>query len=507
MEFESEMMETKLQRLATLLHEVVDLRFAQALLGWDQQTNMPRGGAVDRSNQLATLASIEHEKFTSEEMGKLLEDLLPYAGQLDPESTEARLIWHTHKEYQKSTRVTQEWVTGFTRAAAMAQSAWEQAREASDFSIFRPHLEGLVELRRQYAAFFAPYEHIYDPLLDISERGIKTSEVQAIFSWLRPRQVELIQAISERPQVDNSFFNQVYPEQAQWDFGVAAVTRLGFDWNRGRQDRSAHPFTSNFGIGDVRITTRFDERAPASALFSTIHEGGHALYEQGVDPALARTPLATGASMALHESQSRMYENMVGRSLPFWRFFYPRLQQHFPSQLGNVSLQAFYRGINKVEPSLIRVEADEATYNLHIMLRMELEIALLDGSLPVSELPGAWNARMQEYLGLTPPNDALGVLQDVHWSGGMIGYFPAYALGNLVAAQLWDAMLLDLPDLYEQIERGEFGGLLAWLREKVHRHGARYEPQELVQKITGSRIDPQPYLAYLQSKYGQIYAL
>jgi carboxypeptidase Taq len=331
--------------------------------------------------------------------------------------------------------------------------------------------------------------------------------VQEIFSGLRLEQVALLKEIASRPQIDDSFIFLEYDEQKQWDFGVEVITRFGYDWNRGRQDRSAHPFTTNFGADDVRITTRVHKDNLASAAFSSMHEAGHAMYEQGVDPALARTVLCSGASLALHESQSRLWENLVGRSLPFWERFYPRLQQRFPVQLGRIDLWTFYKGINKVEPSLVRVESDEATYNLHIMLRLELEIALMEGTLLVKDLPETWNARMQEYLGVTPPNDAKGVLQDIHWSGGMIGYFSTYALGNLVSVQLWEKILQDIPDVEEQIRAGEFAALLGWLREKLHRHGAKYEPQVLVQRITGSKIDPAPYLRYLRRKYGAIYGL
>jgi carboxypeptidase Taq len=324
---------------------------------------------------------------------------------------------------------------------------------------------------------------------------------------MRPVQVSLIKAIAARPQVETGFLMQEFSEQQQWNFGVEVITRFGYDFTRGRLDRAAHPFSTGFGLGDVRITTRFDPKYPNSALFGTMHECGHALYDMGFDPALARTPLADGASMALHESQSRLWENLVGRSLAFWKFFYPRLQQTFPTQLGNVPLDAFYKGINRVQPSLIRVEADEATYNLHIMLRLELEIALIEGSLAAKDLPAAWNQRMQDYLGLTPPSDADGVMQDIHWSGGMIGYFPTYALGNLVSVQLWEKIQLAIPDLEEQIQRGEFSALLAWLRQNVHRYGSKYQPQDLVQKITGSRINPQPYLRYLKNKYSAIYGL
>jgi carboxypeptidase Taq len=298
-----------------------------------------------------------------------------------------------------------------------------------------------------------------------------------------------------------------YDEQKQWDFGVETITKMGYHWERSRQDKTLHPFTTSFGWGDVRITTRVYPNYMATALFGTLHEAGHAMYDMGVDKSLDRTPLYGGASAGIHESQSRMWENLVGRSYPFWQHFYPRLQEFFPSQLGNVPLEAFYKGINKVQPSLIRVEADEATYNLHIMLRMELEIAMIEGKLQVKDLPEAWNTRFQEYLGITPPDDTRGVLQDVHWSSGYIGYFPSYALGNLIGAQLWERILADIPDLPEQIRKGEFAPWLDWLRKKVHVHGDKFEPQDLIQRVTGSKIDPAPYVRYLTQKYSAIYGL
>lgn len=498
-------MSEKLQQLTALLNEVTDLNGAQAVLGWDQQTYMPAGGAEERGNQLATLARLAHVHFTADEVGKLLEDLQSEARAWDPDSDEARLVQVTQREYLKRTRVPGRWVEEFARATALGQSAWEKARAARDFSLYQAQLEHLVELRREYASFFQPYTHVYDPLLDDFEPGMKTADVQAIFSVLRSEQVALVKEITSRPQVDDSFLRMPYAEQDQWDFGVEVITRFGYDWNHGRQDKSVHPFTQSFGIGDVRITTHIHPNLPASALFSTMHESGHGMYEQGISLSLARTPLATGASMALHESQSRMYENLVGRSRAFWKFFYPRLQQRFSAQLGGVDMETFYRGINRVEPSLVRTEADEATYNLHVMLRLELEIALMEGSLAVRDLPEAWNASMKNYLGIVPPNDVLGVMQDVHWSSGLFGYFPTYALGNLVSAQLWEVIHRDLPDLDDQIARGEFGALREWLRTNIHQHGAKFEPQEIVQRVTGSGIDPQPYMRYLRTKYGDIY--
>ncbi|HDD56035.1 MAG TPA: carboxypeptidase M32 [Chloroflexi bacterium] len=500
-------MQEKLNRLKEILGVVADLNGAAALLDWDQQTYMPPGGVNNRGYQMATLESMAHSKFVSDEVGTLLEELKPYGESLDPESDDACLIEVTQREYQKSVKVPNAYVAEWSRVTTLAHGAWEEARKNDDFAHFQPHLEKIVELRRQYADFFKPYDHVYDPLLDDFEPGMTTAEVQEIFTSMRPKQVELIKAIAEQPQVDDSFLHLHYEEEGQWEFGETAITKYGYDWNHGRQDKAAHPFTTNFGLGDVRITTRVDENFLNTALFGTLHEAGHAIYEQGVAGELDRTPLGKGASLAIHESQSRMYENLLGRSYDFWVHFYPQLQERFKTQLGNVDLDAFYQGINKVEPSLIRVEADEATYNLHIMLRLELEIALMEGKLAVSDLPSAWNDRMKDYLGVIPPNDTEGVLQDVHWSAGILGYFPTYALGNLVSNQLWEKINQDIPGLSAQIQAGNFTELLAWLWENVHRHGAKFKPQHLVKKVVGTSISPEPYLKYLNEKFGAIYGL
>lgn len=503
-------MQEKLDRLKTLLGESADVYNVIGLLEWDQQCYMPPGGAEDRGSHLGTLYGIYHEKFTSPEVGQLLEDLKGEAGGLDPDSDEARLVQVTADRYEKRTKVPTEWETEFHHLTAVAYGAWQAARPQNDFAKFRPYLERIVEMRRQYASFFAPYEHVYDPLLDDFEPGMKTAEVQALFDALRPQQVALIAEIAQRPQVDASFLHQPYDAQKQWDFGVEVITKFGYDWERGRQDKAPHPFTQAFGLDDVRITTRILPDYVGSALFSTLHECGHALYGQGIDPKYARLPIGQSSqsySLALHESQSRTWENLVGRSRPFWEHFYPRLQETFPQQLGNVSREAFYRGINRVEPSYIRVEADEATYNLHIMLRLELEIALMEGRVQVADLPEAWNARMQEYLGVTPPDDRQGVMQDVHWANGYIGYFATYAIGNLISAQLWEAANRAIPDLTDRIRRGEFGELLAWQREHIHRHGSKFRPQEIVERATGEQIGAEAYLRYLRGKYGEIYGV
>lgn len=494
-------------KLKTLLSEVADLTAAQAVLGWDQQTYMPPGGAEARGNQLATLGSLTHQKFTSPEIGQLIAELKTEFADADPDSDDARYLKVASKDYDKATKVPSEYIAKFAKLTARGHESWAKAREASDFSIFQKDLGEIVEMRKEYISFFPPADHPYDTLLDEFEPGMKTAEVQEIFVTLRTRQVELLQAIASAKQVDDSFMHINYPEKDQWDFGIEVATKFGYDWKRGRQDKSVHPFTTSFGINDVRITTRFMEDFLPSALFGTMHEAGHGLYEMGVNQEYERTPLNGGASLGVHESQSRLWENLVGRSMPFWEHFYPRLKEIFPAQLGNIDLSGFYKGINKVEPSLIRVEADEATYNMHIMLRLELEIAMIEGSVEIKDLPELWNSKVKEYLGITPPDDAQGVLQDIHWSFGGLGYFSTYALGNLISVQLWEKINEDIPDLDEQIRQGKFETLLGWLGRNIHTHGRKYEPQELVKKITGSKITPEPYLRYLESKYSDIYGL
>jgi carboxypeptidase Taq len=500
-------MEEKIKQLKNLIAEIVDLSEAAAVLTWDQQTYMPPGGAEARGNQLAYLGKLAQERAISPQLGKLLDELLPYAEQIDPDSDDARLIKISHKAHKKAICVPVDWVVEFTQVTTLANQAWVEARQKSDFSVFQPHLEKILDLRRKYAAFFPEVDHPYDALLDDFEPGMKTADVKVIFDALRPRLVEIIKAIRGRPQVDDSFLHQAFDTNKQLEFGKEVITQYGFNWERGRQDQSPHPFTIGISTNDVRLTTRLDQNFLSPALFGTLHECGHALYGLGHRPELERLGLAAGASLAVHESQSRMWENLVGRSLPFWQHFYPRLQELFPEQLQNISLDTFYRGINKVQPSLIRVEADEATYNLHIMLRLEIEIGLIEGKTEVKHLPEIWNAKMDEYLGLTPPNDAQGVLQDIHWSGGMFGYFSTYALGNLISCQLWEKINQDIPDLPEQIRQGKFDSLLAWLVEEIHQHGNKFEPQDLVQRVTGSKITSEPYLKYLQAKFGEIYGM
>ena len=497
-------MQDKLNELKSILAEVSDLSKAAAVLSWDQQTYMPRAGAEARGNQMGTLGKIAHEKFTTDRVGKLLDEL---KDAYHPESDEFALIKVTRRDYEKRTRVPSEFVAEQAQVSAQAHEGWMEARTKSDFSIFQPHLAKVLGLTRRYIDFFPKADHPYDTLLDDYEPGMKTAEVQGIFAELRKKQVRLIQSVAEQKQVDDSFLHLRYSEAKQRAFGEKVITAFGFDWNKNRQDKAPHPFCTSFSINDVRITTRFNEKFLNPALFGTMHETGHALYEGGVNPAYERTPLADGASLGVHESQSRLWENLVGRSLPFWEFFYPELQKTFPSQLGAVKLLDFYRAINKVEPSLIRVEADEATYNMHIMLRLEIEIAMVEGSVELKDLPQLWNDKMKEYLGIVPPNDALGVLQDIHWSFAGIGYFSTYALGNIISAQLWEKINAEITDLSAQIRAGKFDALLGWLRANVHVHGRKYDPQELVQKVTGSKINPAAYLRYLETKFSDVYGL
>lgn len=500
-------MEEKLATLNNKLKEIKNLQAIESVLGWDQQVFMPPGGTLARAEQLATLSKITHEMFIADEIGSLLSDLagadFPY------DSDEASLIRVVRRDYDKARKLPTSLVMELSRTFSVGQQIWTQARANKDFAHFQDILTKIVDLNIQVAEAYGYEDCIYDALLDQFEPGMKTAEVNRVFGELKAELVPLVQAIVERgEQVDDSLLRQEFDETAQWDFGMIPLKAIGFDLERGRQDKSVHPFTINFSINDVRITTRVSKDTFPSALFSTLHEGGHALYEQNSDPSLEGTFLAGGTSLGVHESQSRLWENVLGRSREFWQFYYPQLQKFFPAQLKQAELDMFYRAINKVEPSFIRVEADEVTYNLHIFLRFELEQDLLERRLKVADLPEAWNAKMQASLGLLPQHDALGVLQDIHWSGGLMGYFPTYTLGNVLSRQFYQQTLQDIPDLSQQFSRGEFGALLAWFKDKIHRHGRKFTANELVERVTGAdRIEAQPYLDYIKRKYTEIYGL
>jgi carboxypeptidase Taq len=494
-------------KLNTLIAEVVDLRHAAALIGWDERVSMPPGGVAVHGDMAATIQRIAHEKFTSAELGRALEDAAGEVASLPTESESARLVKVTARDYERAVRVPSEYVEEHAHVSSAAHQAWKDARAQSRYAVFQPHLEKVVRLGQQYAGFFQPVAHPYDALMDPYEPGMLTSEIQEIFDVLRPRQVELVRAIQGRADQEWSFAKSDYDERHMLAFSTEVISTFGFDWNRGRQDKSTHPFATPIGSDDVRITTRFDSRHPFEMLFAAMHEAGHALYEQGVGSEWNRTLACGGASLGVHESQSRLWENVIGRSRPFWQHFFPHLQQRFPSQLSGVTLDTFHRGINRVRPSLIRVEADEVTYNLHVMVRVEIEIALLTGAISTVDAPAYWNSKMDEYLGVVPDCDATGILQDMHWSIGLFGYFATYTLGNLIALQFWEQYKEEDPQWSDRIQRGELGTLREWLRAVLHQHGRSYQPRDLVMRITGRSLSTAPYLEYLESKYGELYGL
>ncbi len=489
--------------LRTRLAEASDLQNANEVLAWDQTTYMPPGGVPARGRQMAVLARLAHETFTDPAIGRLLDKLAPQAEALPYDDDNANLIRVTRREYMRATQVPADFMAEATAHGAETYDAWTRARPANDFATMIPLLEKTLELSRRYADFFPGYDHIADPLIDRSDGGMTVAEIRPIFAALRQALTPMVEAICAREPVDDSFLHRHYPTQAQWDFGLDVIRQFGYDFNRGRQDQSAHPFTTSFSIGDVRITTRIDEENLAEALFGTLHECGHALYEQGVNPAFEATPLAGGTSSGVHESQSRLWENIVGRGRRFWRRYYGPLQAAFPEQLGDVDEEDFYRAVNKVQRSLIRTDADEVTYNLHVIIRFELELDLLEGKLAVADLAEAWRARYAEYLGVSSPDDRDGVLQDVHWYGDFIGGgFQGYALGNIMASQFYARALEDHPDIPDQIEAGEFDTLHTWLREHIYRHGSKFTAGELLERVVGGPMKLEPYLAYLQEKFG-----
>ncbi|VAW42863.1 Thermostable carboxypeptidase 1, partial [hydrothermal vent metagenome] len=450
-------MQKKYQKLKTRLQEINDLSSANALLGWDQATYMPSGGAAARGRQGATLERIAHEKFTDAAIGKLLDALEPWAEKQPYDSEEASLIRLTRRNYDQAVKVPAKLMAALSEHGAAAYQTWIQARPENDFAKIRPFLEQTLDYSRQIANCFPGYDHIADPLIDVVDQGMKAETIRAIFADLRQQLVPIVKAITEQELADNSCLHQPFPEDEQLAFGWQVAQDYGYDINRGRQDKTHHPFMTKFSLGDVRITTRVNENELSEALFSTLHETGHALYEQGIDMALEGTPLAGGTSAGVHESQSRLWENLVGRSRGFWQHYYPKLQATFPTQFNNVSLDTFYKAINQVQRSLVRTDADEVTYNLHVMIRFDLELALLEGSLEVKNLPEAWHGRYQSDLGLQAPSNVNGVLQDVHWYGGLVGgAFQGYTLGNIMSALFYNEALKTHPDIPDQIKQGEF---------------------------------------------------
>jgi carboxypeptidase Taq len=501
-------MEAKLSELKTLLLESNDLRMAQAVLDWDQSTFMPEGGAPARARQIALLARLAQEKATDPRIGHLLDDLRPYAESLPFDHPDVGLVRVARREYERRLKVPPAFMGEMFRLGAETYSVWARARGENDFKAVQPYLEKILDNSRRLADFFPGYEHIADPLIDYADHGMKASTLRLLFAQLRRRLVPLVQAIAAQPPVDNSCLHRRFNQPGQLAFGDQVARQIGYDFERGRLDLTHHPFTTRFSAGDVRITTRVKEDDLGDCFFSCIHEAGHAMYEQGIRPEFDGTPLGNGTSAGVHESQSRLWENLVGRSRGFWEYAYPLLQQTFPGQLDDVSLEQFYRAVNKVQPSLIRVDADEVTYNLHVMIRFDLELRLLEGNLRVRDLPEAWHARYQADLGGRAPDDRDGVLQDVHWYFGQIGgMFQGYTLGNILGAQFFAAALAAHPEIPAEMRAGRFDVLHGWLVENIYQYGSMFTADELVQRVTGGPLSIEPYMAYLQGKYGEIYGI
>ena len=501
------MVEAKLKELERRLVEINDLESAAAVLVWDQRTYMPSGGATARVRQVGTLRRLAHKKFTDPAMGKLLEDLRSYEESLSYDSDEASLIRVTRRDYERATRVPPAFKAEFDSHMAMSYHVWTQARPANDFARMVPYLEKTLEFSRRYADFFDK-THVIDPLIAISDEGVTGADLVKLFGDLRDNLVPMVRAIVEQPAPDDSCLYQRFSAEKQLAFGLKVAQRFGYDMERGREDLSAHPVTTSFSLGDVRITTRVKENNLKEALFGTMHESGHAIYTQNIRKELEGTPIGRGATAGVHESQSRLWENLVGRSQSFWAFTYPRLQAVFPEQLGDVSLETFYRAINKVEPSLLRTAADEVTYSLHCAMRFQIELDLLEGRVAVRDLPEVWRERFKQDFGIVPPDDRDGVLQDMNWYSDRIGgLYQHYTLGNIMSAMWVEAAVKAHPEINAEMAQGEFGTLRCWLTENVHRHGRKYTIPELVERATGGPLTIEPYIRYLRTKYGELYNL
>jgi carboxypeptidase Taq len=509
-------MQEAFNRLSEKGREVYLLAHTAAILSWDQETYMPPKAVEERSEQMSYLQGLLHDVLVSDEIGKLFQELDADDGNpcgSGPHDREElsdvrrAYIRKFYRDFTHEKKLPKKLVTDLARETSVAQHRWIEARQKDDFSLFEPNLKRLLGLVREKAEKLGYGDHPYDALLDLFEPETTTARIKPVFQELKAGLKELVEGICQSAQVDNTFLHRPYPVEKQERFGRQVLRDMGYDFERGRLDLSAHPFTTTLGSDDVRLTTRYNEHFFNTGIFGSIHEGGHGLYELGFSDIIRGNILADGTSLGIHESQSRMWENLVGRSLPFWKHYFPELKRLFPDALGDVPLDAFYRGINRVEPSFIRVEADEVTYNLHIVLRFEMELELIDGSLKVENLPSAWNEKMQELLGITPKNDAEGVLQDIHWSHGAFGYFPTYTLGNLYAAQFFHAAADRLPDLTAHIEAGNLTVLLNWLRENIHAHGSMYTAEELCGKVAGEPLTPKYFLEYLREKFQSIYEM
>lgn len=480
-----------------------------SVLSWDEQTCMPAGGAEHRANQLGLLAGLTHERRTSPRIGEVLSELESGGDLGDPHGDLASNVREARRTWNRATKLPRRLVEELTRTTSLAQQVWKEARKDKAFSVFQPWLDKLIGLKREEAAAIGYAGGVpYDALLDEYEPGARSVDILAVFAPLRDELVKLVAAIqSSGRQPRNELLERHYPIEAQQVFAEAAAKLIGFDFERGRIDRSAHPFCSAFGPGDCRLTTRYHDHHFSSAFFGVLHEAGHGIYEQGLPPEAFGLPLGQAVSLGIHESQSRLWENFVGRGRAFWNYLYPHARTAFPVALGSTPLEQFYAAINDVHPSFIRVEADEVTYNLHIMLRFELEVKLLDGSLAAADVPTAWNETFRNYFEITPPDDSVGCLQDIHWSAGLMGYFPTYALGNMYAAQFFESAEAAQPDLQTLFASGQFRPLKSWLNEQIHRHGRRYTATDLVQVVTGRPLSADPLVKHLWNKYAELYGL
>jgi carboxypeptidase Taq len=502
---------TLLEKLHGIDRECRYLEQTVAVLQWDQETYLPPGGVADRAEQLALVQKLAHERFTGAETGRLLAEL--GSGSQNPRGDEKLSALEgdfckvMRRRYDKAVKLPPDFVGAAARAEGLSQAAWVQARRNNDFAAFLPHLKSMIDFSRKRARYWGFDGREYDGLLDIYEPGAGVRDISALFEPLRDGLIALLKRIAARPRQEPPFLDREYDVGAQVRFNRVLMDHLGFDPSRGRLDVSAHPFTTSLGSDDIRITTRYYPRNLLSGLFSVIHESGHALYEMGFPRELRGTCLADGASMAVHESQSRFWENVIGRSRPFWNSLFPLLQNHFPEPLGSVTAEDFYRGVNQVRPSLIRVEADEVSYSLHIILRFELEKRLFSGELEPEQLPETWWALMKEFLGTGPAADADGGLQEVHWSMGSFGYFPSYALGNLYGLQFRKKLSADLPGAEQAVGRGDFKDIRRWLQENIYQWGKRLDPPELLRRVTGEKLSVAPFLSYLETKYTELYDL
>lgn len=500
-------METKLQELKNRLREIYNLEQAAAVLGWDQNTNMPRGGAKGRGAQMATLKQLAQEKFTDSALGKLIDSLVPYGESLDYHSDDAALIRVAQEHFERRSKVSPQFTADFEEHSSESFTVWTQARAENNYSKVKPYLKKSVELSRQFSEFYAPYDNVADPHLAVRNAGLSAKMIRSLFSELREALVTLRGKIDAVEQVDDSFLYGDFPKEKQYEFARRAITDFGYDWNRGRMDDTFHPFATKLSLGDVRITVRANSGHLGDGVFATMHESGHAMYEQGLNPAWEGSLLARGTSSGVHESQSRLWENRVGRGQAFWEHYYPILLDIFP-QLKTVSVNDFYKAINKVQGSLLRVASDEVTYNLHIMLRSDLSIDLLEGTLSVDDLPDAWNARYKSDLGVDVPDYKDGVMQDIHWYAFYVGgTFEGYTLGNILGAQYYDSVLKAHPDIESEYKKGEFSTLFNWLHNNIWQHGRKYDTLELTQRLTGENISVQPLVSYLNEKFGDIYGL